>query len=237
MSNIKLKSEKRTVFGRKVKKLREKGSIPANIFGKKVKSQAISVGLKEFQKAYLEAGETQIIDLSGKPVLVSNMAKDPVSEDILHIDFRQVDLTEKISASVPIETEGDSPAEKQGLGTVVVQIAEVEVEALPTDLPEKIVVDVSGLEEVDQSIYVKDLKVSTKVEVKVDADAIIAKVEPPQKEEEVVVPEQPAEGEEGAEGESPVDGEKPAEGEEGASSDRKGEEVKTEDKKEKAPAK
>ena len=223
MSNIKLKSEKRTVFGRKVKKLREAGKVPANIFGKKVKSNAITVDLKEFKKVYSEAGETQIIDLSGKPVLVSNMTKDPVSEDILHIDFRQVDLTEKISAAVPIVIEGESPAEKQGLGTVVSQIDEVEVEALPTDLPEKIVVDVSILLEVDQAIYIKDLKVSSKVEIKEDADAIIKKVEPLQKEEEVVVAV-PAEGVEGAEaieGEAPAEGEKPEDKEEAKIEDKK----------------
>ncbi|MBL7036813.1 50S ribosomal protein L25 [Candidatus Microgenomates bacterium] len=223
MSNIKLKSEKRTVFGRKVKKLREAGKVPANIFGKKVKSNAITVDLKEFKKVYSEAGETQIIDLSGKPVLVSNMTKDPVSEDILHIDFRQVDLTEKISAAVPIVIEGESPAEKQGLGTVVSQIDEVEVEALPTDLPEKIVVDVSILLEVDQAIYIKDLKVSSKVEIKEDADAIIVKVEPLQKEEEVVVAV-PAEGVEGAEaieGEAPAEGEKPEDKEEAKIEDKK----------------
>lgn len=197
MKSIKLNYKKREVFGRKVKKLRESGEIPANIFGKKIKSEAISVDSKEFEKVFKEAGETQIINLLKKPVLVSNVQYDPVSGNFVHIDFRQVDLTEKITAQVPIETTGDSPAEKQNLGTVVVQVNEVEVEALPSDLPEKIEVDLSVLEKVDQAIFVKDLKVSKKVEIKQDPDSIIAKVEPPQKEEEVVAPE-PVEGEEAA---------------------------------------
>lgn len=201
MKSIKLNSSKRDVFGRKVKKLREQGLVPANIFGKNVKSEAISVDLKEFNEVFEKAGETQIIDLSGKPVLVSNVQNGPVTGRVIHVDFRQVDLTEKITAQVPVETEGESPAEKQGLGTVVVQIDEVEVEALPTELPENIIVDLSGLEEVDQAIYVKDLKVSGKVEVKEDPEAIVVKVEPPQKEEEPE-PAPVAEGEEGAEGEA-----------------------------------
>ena len=110
---------------------------------------------------------------------------------------------------VPIEIEGESPAEKQNLGTVVQQIHEIEVEALPTDLPEKIIVDASILVEVDQAIYVKDLKVDKKVEIKTDLESIVIKVEPPTKEEVVeVAAEVPAEGE------APVEGEKPADGEE-----------------------
>ena len=205
---ITLKSEKRELFGRKVKRLRKAGKIPANIFGKKIKSEAVSIDNKEFIEVFEKAGETQIIDLTGKPVLVSNTQVDPISGEYLHIDFRQVDLTEKIEAMVPVEIEGESPAEKQSLGTVVQQIHEIEVEALPTDLPEKIIVDASVLVEVDQAIYVKDLKVDKKVEIKTDLESIVVKVEPPTKEEVVeVVVEVPAEGE------VPVEGEKPAEGE------------------------
>lgn len=198
-----LKSEKRELFGRKVKTLRVVGKIPANVFGKKIKSEAVTVDNKEFREVFEKAGETQIIDLGGpskdeasKPVLVSNIQTDPVSGEYIHIDFRQVDLTEKIEAMVPVEVEGESPAEKQSLGTVVQQIHEIEVKALPTDLPEKIIVDASILTEVDQAIYVKDLKVDKKVEIKTDLESIVVKVEPPTKEEvvEVVAPE-PVEGE------------------------------------------
>lgn len=213
MTKITLKSEKRSVFGRKVKNLRLGGLIPANVFGKNIDSEAVTVDAKEFEQVFKAAGETQIIDLSGRPVLVSNITYDPVTENYLHVDFRQVDLKEKISAQVPVETEGESPAEKQSLGTVVQQIDELEVEALPADLPEKIVVDISGLAEVDQAIYVKDLKVSDKVEVLTDNESIVVKVEPPQKEEEPVVAPV-AEGEAPAEGEAApetANGETPAE--------------------------
>ncbi|MEK7169030.1 MAG: 50S ribosomal protein L25 [Patescibacteria group bacterium] len=196
---ITLKSDKRESFGRKVKRLRKEGKIPGNIFGKKIKSEAISVDKKEFTEVFEKAGETQIIDLAGKPVLVSNAQVDPVTGEYLHIDFRQVDLTEKIEARVPVEVIGESPAEKQGIGTVVQQLHEIEVEALPADLPEKLIVDATLLTEVDQIVYVKDLKFDKKVEVKTDVESIVVKVEPPQKEEVVEVAPALVEGEAAAE--------------------------------------
>lgn len=208
---ITLKSEKRDIFGRKVSRLRKAGKIPANIFGKKIESSAILIDNKEFAEVFEKAGETQIIDLSGKPVLVSNVQVDPISGDYLHVDFRQVDLKEKIEAKVPVEVEGESPAEKQNLGTVVQQLHEIEVEALPADLPEKIMIDATLLTEVDQTIFVKDLKVSKDVEIKTDMESIVVKVEPPQKEEVVEVAPVPAEGEVAPEGEKPAEGEAPKE--------------------------
>lgn len=207
MTKITLKSEKREMFGRKVSRLRKSGLIPANIFGKKIESQAITVDAKEFAEVFKKAGETQLIELNGKSVLVSNLQKDPISDMFIHVDFRQVDLTEKIEAKVPVILEGESPAEKQNLGTVVQQVTEIEVEALPAHLPESIIVDISELIEVDQAIYVKDLKVDKDVEIKTDMESIVVKVEPPTKEEVVEAPVA-AEGEAVA-----TDGEKPAEGE------------------------
>lgn len=194
-----LKATKRDIFGRKVNRSRKEGLIPANIFGKKIKSEAVFVINKEFTEVFKKAGETQIIHLNDKPVLVSGLQIDPVTSEYLHIDFRQVDLTEKITAKIPVEITGESPAEKQNLGTVVQQLNEIEVEALPADLPEKIEVDSSVLTEVDQTIYVKDLKIDKKVTIMTDLESIVVKVEPPTKEEVVeVVPEAvpaPVEGE------------------------------------------
>ena len=195
MTKYSLKSENRETFGRKVSRLRKSGLIPANIFGMKSESQAITVDAKEFAEIFKKTGETQIIDLNGKSVLVSNLQKDPISDQVIHIDFRQVSLTEKIAAKIPVELEGESPAEKQNLGTVVHQLSEIEVEALPADLPEKIIVDVSILEAVDQTIYVKDLKVDKKVEILTDLESIVVKVEAPTVEEVVEVAETPVEGE------------------------------------------
>jgi len=204
-----LVAEIRTISGRKVKTLRKQGLIPANVFGKKIKSFAIQVSAKDFEQVFEDAGETGIVELSVKngkstqySVLVSNVQKDPVTDNRIHIDFRQIDLKEKIEASVPIEFIGESPAEKTGIGTVVRYANEVSVEALPADLPEKFEVDTSILTEVDQAVLVKDLQYDkTKVTIKDDTEKMVAKVEPPQKIEEVApAPEEAVEGAEAAEG-------------------------------------
>jgi len=213
-----LKAEERNISGRKVKNVRKQGLLPGNVYGKKIKSQSVQVDRKEFEVIYKEAGETGLITLQvGKeelPVLVNNVQKHPISDEIIHIDFRQVDLKAKVTAEVPVEVVGESPAEKQGVGTVVQYLKEVQIEALPADLLEKFEVDTSGLSEVDQAIYVKDLKIdSSKVEIKTNGDEIIVKVEPPQKEEVVEVPVA-AEGEVPAEGAPAPEGEAAAEGSE-----------------------
>ncbi|MCS7091863.1 MAG: 50S ribosomal protein L25 [Patescibacteria group bacterium] len=202
MNKPKLQALKREIFGRKVKSLREKNIIPANVFGDRDSSLAISVNLKDFRKVYDEVGETGLIDLvienSTLPVLINNISFEPVSGKILHIDFRQVNLKEKLTANVPVELIGESPAEKQGLGTVVSYLTEIEVEALPSDLPEKFVIDVSNLSEVDQSIYVKDIKTdSDKVKITLDPETIVVKVEE-QKMEEVSEEASSSESQDGA---------------------------------------
>lgn len=211
MVKITLKAEKRKVTGRKVKNLRKEGQIPANIYGKDVDSLSIQVGAKDLESVFKKAGETAIIDLAiGKevrPVLVHNMQVHPVTDEVLHVDFRQVNLKEKVSANIPVELVGESPAQKSGIGTAVLLVKELEVEALPGDLPEKFEVDATTLTEVDQVVKISDLKYDKdKVEVKTDVESIVAKVEPPQKEEVVAAPvvEEGAEVKEGEE--------KPAEG-------------------------
>jgi large subunit ribosomal protein L25 len=211
-----LKAEVRKISGRKVKNLRKEGILPGNISGKKIKSEAVQVVLKDFEKVYKDVGETGLLTLEigkdEKPVLIHNLQVNPVSDAPVHVDFLQVDLKEKVEADVPVELTGESPAQKQAIGTVVQYINEIKVEALPMDLPEKFTVDTSGLAEIDQAILVKDLKVDrAKVDVKTGPDEIVVKVEPPQK-EEVIAPPTPAEGEVPAEGAVPVEGEVPPEG-------------------------
>lgn len=211
-----LKAEKRTVEGRKVKNLRKEGILPGNVYGKKIKSQSVQVNLKDFEKTFRETGETGLLMLSvgsdEKPVLIHNLQYHPITDEIIHVDFLQVDLKEKVEADIPVELSGESPAEKQAFGTVVQYVNEIKVEALPADLPERFEVDISTLTEVDQSILVKDLKYEkSKVEIKSDLEAIVAKVEPPQKEEVIETPA-PVEGEAPAEGETLAEGEVPTEG-------------------------
>lgn len=197
MANPKLKVEKRKILGRKVKRLRREGILPANIYGKEVKSLAIQLPNNEFLAVYKETGETNIIDLfiSGekktRPVLIVNLQTDYITDQPLHVDFRQVILTEKTTATIPVELVGEAPAVEQKKGILVQQVDELEVEALPKDLPDKLIVDISDLTEVDSAVYVKNIKVDRKkIEIKTDGNRIVAKIEPPTKEEVV---EKPAE--------------------------------------------
>jgi len=221
MNTANLTAEVRTLTGRKTKKLRRGGVLPANVYGKKTESISVQLPLDVFLKTYNQVGETGLIELSvngdKKHVLISNVQLDPVSDTPIHVDFREVNLKEKVTAAVQIELMGESPAEKSGVGTPVQQLNEVEVEALPADLPESFTVDISVLSEVDQAIYVKDLVYDkNKMELLADdLEAIIVKIEPPQEEE--VVDTAPVE----TETITAKDTETPTEGEAGASEESK----------------
>ncbi len=195
MASQTLKVTKRKVVGRKVKALRRDGLLPANIYGKKIKSEAIQTSLADFEKTFKEVGETGIVELilAGKkrPVLIHNIQRDPVSDSVIHVDFLQVNLKEKVTAQVAIELVGEAPAEKEGGGTTVQHLDEIEVEALPKDLPEKFKLDLTQLKEINAVIKVGDLKVDdSKIKINNDKDQIIVKVDPPRKVEEEVKPEE-----------------------------------------------
>jgi len=206
MANLKLSAKPRKILGRKVKKIRQEGILPANLYGKKIKSQALELPAAEFLKVFKEAGETSLVDLKigqkTQPVLIHNLQVHPVTDEPLHVDFHQVSLTEKTTADVPIEVRGDAPAVEQKKGILIQPLAEVEVEALPADLPDHLVVDVSKLEEVGQAITIADLAYDKKkVEIKNDPGEIIIKINPLEKEEVAPPPveeEVPAEEVEGA---------------------------------------
>jgi large subunit ribosomal protein L25 len=197
--------EKRTLLGRKVKKLRQEGKLPANIYGKNIKSQAVVTDSAQVNKIFSQVGETGLVDLKLKgekkvrPVLLHNPQYDPITDQLIHIDFYQVDLKQKVSTEVPIRIIGTAPAAEKGEGVLVQVANDVEVEALPTELPEYFEVDVSSLEKVDEAILVKDLKAPKAVEIKANPDQVIVKIEPLQEEEELPPPTEEAEEAEGAE--------------------------------------
>lgn len=217
MKSITLKAERRSLIGRKVKKLRREGILPANLYGKKIKSSPLQVKLEDFLKVYKELGETGVVDLvidgEKKPVLIHNVQFDPVSDTPLHVDFLKVDLKEKVQARIPVLLVGKSPAEEKGLGTVVLYIDEIEVEALPADLPDKFEIDLSKLDAVDQIVTIKDVvSDSSKVQVKADPEQILVKVEPVKEVKEELPAEVPTEKpEEEKEEERAEEGEVPSE--------------------------
>ena len=180
MKKYSLPAEPRDLIGRKVKNLRKLGRVPATVYGKNVKSISISVQSSAFEKVYAVAGETGLVELSvGKdirPVLVHTLQKDPVTSQLLHIEFHQVDLKEKVHAKVPLELIGDAPAIVGKIGVLLTLLDEVEVEALPMDLPEKLTVDVSKLARVNQEVKVSELNVPADVSVLTDQDQSVVRV-------------------------------------------------------------
>lgn len=195
-SKITLKLQKRDITGKKVQSLRDAGVIPVSLYGKKIKNVSASVTLTSFESVFETAGETQIvyINLEGedieRPVIISDIQLHPVTDKILHVDFRQVDLKEKLEADIPLELIGESPAVKEFGANIIQLINEIRVEALPTDLPEKIEIDISLLKAIGDVIRISDLKIDTsKVEIKVeDLSSVIVSASEQQKEEEVVAP-------------------------------------------------
>lgn len=195
-SKITLKLQKRDITGKKVRSLRDAGVIPVSLYGKKVENVSASVSLASFESVFQNAGETQIVyvNLDGetaeRPVIISDVQLHPVTDKILHVDFRQVDLKEKLEADIPLELIGESPAVKEFSANIIQLINEIRVEALPTDLPEKIEIDISLLRAIGDVIRISDLKIdASKVELKVeDLSSVIVSASEQQKEEVVAAP-------------------------------------------------
>lgn len=192
-SNPALNASLRTVTGRKTRELRRQGKVPSTIYGKGLDPITIEFNLVDFKPIFAHVGESGLVDIiidsQKHPVLFKNPQYHALTDILLHIDCYQVNLKEKITATVPIEIIGESPAVK--LGNVLVEVSDsIEIEALPADLPEKITVDISNLTEVDQMITVEALDIDKSIlEIKTPADQVIVKVEAPKVEEEPVVEE------------------------------------------------
>ena len=229
-----LEATKREILGKKVKKLRREGILPANVYGKDLASTAVQVEMKAFSDVFEQVGETGLIDLQldGKtrPVLVKNPQLAYPLRTFLHVDLFQVNLKEKVKTMVPVVLTGEPLAVTEKLGILLQTQNEVEIEALPEALPENIEVDVAHLAQVDDQVLVSDLKAPEGVEILTDAGQTVAKIG------ELVVeepePEEPAEGEEGAESETTDEGEKSDEGEkaeeDSESEDKKDEKTQSE---------
>lgn len=196
---MELKAEKRKIQGKRVKRLRREEKIPAILYGGEGKSQPLTLKRPEFEKVYQEAGESTLIDLDvdGKKekVLIADVQYDPLGK-LLHADLQRVRAGEKLTATVAIEVEGESPVVKSGEGILLTLLDEVEVECLPRDLPSEIKVNISNLTEVGQGIEVKNLSIDTS-KVKIldhEPDELVLKIDYPEmeEEEEVAVPEEEA---------------------------------------------
>jgi len=180
MKREQLKAEARAITGKKVKRLRKEGLTPANIFGKALESISIQLPVKEFEVVYSKSGETGLVDITvGKetyPVLIHNVQRSPISHDAIHVDFYKVNLKEKVKTSIPVVSAGEAEAEKQKIGALMQLLNEVEVEALPAELPENIEVSVEHLAAIDDHILVSDLKTPTGVEILTTPESTVFRI-------------------------------------------------------------
>ena len=206
----KLSVRPRAVLGKKVNALRRKGVLPGVLFGGRADSTPVETDLHTFELSYRRWGNTTLLALTGLdggevPALVYDVSRDPVSGRMLHVDFARVSLTEKTHADVPLHFVNESPAVRT-LGAVLLHArSEVNVEAFPQDMPRAIEVDLSGLLEIDDAIFVRDLKVdATTLRITNDPDELVVKAVPVKVEEEPKAAEvaAPVEGEIAAEGEA-----------------------------------
>ncbi len=183
-----LKAKKREEIGKKVNALREKGIIPAVLYGPKIENLPLAVDVKEFEEVFESAGESSLINLEvdGKKfmVLIHALELDAISQKPIHLDFYQPNLEKEITAEVPLVFEGEAPAVKELSGTLVKNIHNIMVKALPQHLPHEIKVNLLGLKTFEDNVLIKDLALPQGVKAVRDEMDIVARVVPLQKVEE-----------------------------------------------------
>lgn len=178
----------RTQFGKAVGALRGRGMIPAELYGHGFPNGHLALSKRDFEAVFAEAGESTVVTLVGEeekvPALIYDVQRDYLTDEIIHVDLYRVRMDQAITARVPLEFIGEAPGVKDHGGVLNKTLSEIEVEALPGDLPRLFEIDVSNLTDLDQSIYVKDLQVSDKVKVLLDPETVIVTLTPPAPEEE-----------------------------------------------------
>lgn len=162
--------------------IRKSGMVPAVVYGARVENTTISVSSIDFEKILKAVGESSTLTLELKDkkieVLIHEIQRDPVKGFPLHVDFLAIDVNKPIVVMIPVEFVGIAPAEKNGLGVLVKTLHEIEVEALPKDLPHNIEVDLSVLENLDDQIRVESIKAPANVTIKTDNEEVLAIIAP-----------------------------------------------------------
>lgn len=189
MLNLSAKIRKAT--GKKSKKLRDKGIIPAVLYGPKIKEgPVLELDYKNFEKIYKEAGTSSLITLEVPEekkkflVLVHDIQSDPLTGKISHVDFYQPSLEQEVEVTISLVFDGTPPAVKELGGTLVKNFSEVKIKARPQNLPHEIKINIETLKTFQDHILVKDLELPNNVKILKNPDEIIALVTPPQKVEE-----------------------------------------------------
>lgn len=168
--------------------VRASGNIPGVFYGPKVSSTPISVNGPEFIKVWRQAGESSVITLTGvdedHDALIHDISKDPVTDIVTHVDFYVIEKGKKVQVAVPLEFVGEAAAVKTLGGSLIKVLHELEIEAMPKDLPHAIEVDISALVDFEAQIKVSDIKLPAGVTATVDADEVVALVSAPKEEKE-----------------------------------------------------
>ena len=190
--DLTLKTKSRILTGKKTRSLRRNEILPAVVYGHGIENKNIEIKKSFFQKFYKQAGADNLLDLiidDQKPikVLIQEIQKDPVKDQILHIDFYQIKKGEKITHSIKLNFIGESKAIKELNGSLVKNINSIEIECLPEDLISEINIDISCLNNFEDIIYIKDLKIPLNIKILDKLDEVIAIIAPPKKEEEIKV--------------------------------------------------
>lgn len=199
MDKLELVAAKREVTGKKVRFMRREGNTPANIYGHGVTSTALQLDTKALSTILSHAGQTDLISLKvgdskkAVKVLVREVQRDPLTAELLHVDFYQVKMTEKLKVDVPLHFSGEAPALKIKNTSLLHLIDTIPIEALPDDLPHSLEIDLSVLEEVDQAIHVKDISLGEGVTLLGDPEQMVVKVTETRGVKEEVAAEEEAE--------------------------------------------
>ena len=213
---MQLNASPRQLLGKRARRLYREGKLPAVVYGHNASPTPLTLDRLEFQRVFVKSGRTHLVDLlvDGKTekVLVREIQTHPRRLGPIHVDFYQVDLQEKIRVEVPVHLTGESAAVKRGDADILHAVHELEVECLPTDIPEGFEVDLTPLAEIDDEFRVSELKVPGGVTILAEPDELVVKIVHKREmkvEEEVPV----AEAAVPAEGEAPAEGAEAAEGE------------------------
>ena len=196
MEDLTLPATNRSILGKKTRFLRRQGTTPVHLFGHGLKSQALQCDTANLQRIITQAGMTRLISLEieddkqPRVVFIREIQRDVLSGEPLHVDFYQVRKTEKIRVDVPIVLVGEAPAMKEKGRILTHGVTSLGIECLPDKLPPQIEVDLSPLEELGQSIYVRDITLSPDITVITDPDQLLAKVSEARVEVEEVVAEE-----------------------------------------------
>lgn len=195
MEQFSLTANERSLTGKAVKQLRNAGTIPAVVYGHGVSNKNITVDARQFAKVLSKAGESTLIDLaigSAGPVkvLVQGVQRHALRDDVLHVDFREINMNEKIELKVELQFVGESPAVKALGGILVKSMQEVTVRCLPKDLVHEINVDISKLAQFQDSIALKDLVLPAGLEIIGNDEDVVVLVQEPISEAELAALDQ-----------------------------------------------